>query len=94
MVSLVNVRVDRNYKLRMALNVVLISMNVKMDNIIVAGCHVVISVPMDHLIVCKGTLGGMRIIQNAFSGLFFILITYDKYVLSHIYITCVISQIA
>ena len=76
MVSLVNVLADRNYKLRMVLNVVLISMNVKLDNIIVAGCHVVISVLMDHPMVCKGTLGGMRIIQNAFSGEFFILMTY------------------
>ena len=76
MVSLVNVLADRNYKLRMASNVVLISMNAKLDNIIVAGCHAVISVPMVHLTVCKGMLGGMRITQNAFSGLFFILITY------------------
>ena len=68
MVSLVNVLADQNYKLRMASNVVLISMNAKLDNIIVAGCHAVISVPMVHLTVCKGMLGGMKIIHSAFLG--------------------------
>ena len=68
MVSLVNVLADRNYKLRMASNVVLISMNAKLDNIIVAGCHAVISVLMDHQMVFKEMLGGMKIIHSAFTG--------------------------
>ena len=69
MVSHVNVPLVPNYKLiPVVLNDVLTSMNANPDNIIVVGCHAVISVLMDHPMVFKGTHGGMKTIHNAFSG--------------------------
>ena len=76
MVSFANVQLVRNFKSiwLMVSNVVLISMNVQLDSIIVAGCHAVISVLMVHPMVFKGTHGGMKTIHNAFSGNNFALI--------------------
>ena len=68
MVLLVNVPPEQNFRSPMVSNVVLISKNVKLANIIVAGCHAVISVLMDHPMVFKGTHGGMKIIHSAFLG--------------------------
>ena len=68
MVSHVNVLLEQNFKSLMESNVVLIYRNVKLDNIIVAGCHAVIFVLMDHPMVFKGMLGGMKIIHSAFTG--------------------------
>ena len=69
MVSHVNVPLVQNSKLILvALKDVLTSMNANPDNIIVVGCHAVISVLMVHPMVFKGTHGGMKTIHNAFSG--------------------------
>ena len=68
MVLLVNVPPEQNFRSPMVSNIVLISKNVKLVNIIVAGCHAVIFVLMDHPMVFKGTHGGMKIIHSAFLG--------------------------
>ena len=70
MVSHVNVPLVPNYKLiPVALKDVLTSMNANPDNIIVVGCHAVISVLTGHPMVFKEMHGGMKITHNAFTGI-------------------------